>query len=101
MVGKTALIVAPLIVGLAVLALAFWGGRLFERIRRDVAASHISPQVHGELVDLVRDLLSPTDDLEQVVYLPPPVKERAQQLLARADANTRAIERAARRRAGY
>jgi len=100
-VGKTALILAPLIVGGALLAVSFWMGRLFERVRRDVAASHISPQLHGELVDLVRDLLNPGADLEQVAYLPPATKERAQQLLARAIANVQAVARAERRRAGY
>lgn len=99
--GKTALILAPLIVGGALLAVSFWLGRLFERVRRDVAASHISPQLHGELVDLARDLLDPGMDLAQAPYLPPALKERVQQLFARARANQQAIARAERRRAGY
>jgi hypothetical protein len=95
--GKTALIVAPIIVGGAALWLAFWLGRLFERARRRTAAAHISPELHGELVDLVRDVLSPGDTIDDVAYLPTPMRDRAKELLSRAEKNAIAVSRAQQR----
>ncbi len=98
--GKTALILAPIIVGAVVLWFTFWMGRFFERVRRDVQASHISPRVHADLVELVRDLLNPTD-LTDVPYLPPVLRQRAELTLKNANENAASVRRAERRRAGY
>lgn len=98
--GKTVLILAPIIVGLAVLWLAFWLGKLAQRIKTEIAAAHISPKVHHDLRELVRDLLHPSD-LADPPYLPAAVRQRAERVLKDADENKASADRAMRRRAGY
>jgi hypothetical protein len=99
-VGKTVLIVAPIIVGVAVLWLAFALGKVVQRVQTAVAASHISPGVHEDLREVVRALLSPTD-LSNPPYLPAALKQQAELALKNADDNAASVKRAERRRAGY
>lgn len=98
--GKTVIILAPLVVGGALLLLAFWMGQLLERVKKDVASARINPGLHDDLIELVRQILSP-GDLDQVAFLPEPVKTRAQELLDKADQHAANMRQAQRRRAGW
>jgi hypothetical protein len=95
--GKTALILAPLIVGCAALWLAYWLGLKVEQSRKRAASSVIDARLHTDLVELVRRILRPAD-LDQAAYLPPQVQQLAQRLLAEADANA---DRVRQRRHGF
>lgn len=97
--GKTALILAPLIVGVAMLWVMFWMGQLFERAKHRVAAGHIDVGLYAQLVDFVRGLVSPKD-LADPPYLPPDVRQEALKLSARAHENVRRVEQARLRRRG-
>lgn len=82
--GKTPLILAPLIVGGAMLVFAFWMGRIYERASKRYAGSFIDPKMHTDLLDLVKKILVPSS-VDQACYLPDPLKEQAEKLVARAD----------------
>jgi hypothetical protein len=94
------LLVAPLIVGGALLLLAFWMGRLLERVKKDTASARIDPRLHNDLIDLVRRILAPVD-LDHVAYLPEPERTRAQELIRRVGEHEANLRRAERRRTGY
>lgn len=98
--GKTALILAPIIVGGLFLFLAFWLGRWFERAGQRYAASFISPQLYQRLVQFVGCTLNPTD-LDAVPYLPPALKDEATELLELADKQASARSRHELRRRGF
>lgn len=100
MVGKTPLIVAPIVVGAAVLLLVFWLGRWWERSMRRYAASFIDPKTYTDLVELVRGMLAPAD-VEQACFLPDLVRGRAQDLVSRADQQHADRERFELRRRGF
>lgn len=91
MVGKTALILAPLVIGLALLLLAFLAGRFWERAGKRYAASFIDPDTHMGLMEVLRRILSPADP-NLACYVPDVVKDTAVKVLAIAD------EQAARRK---
>ncbi len=95
--GKTPLIVAPLIVLAAVLFGMFWAGRWWERVNQRYASRFISAKTHQGLVELVRRMLSPTD-IDQGCFLPEPVRVRAQQLVDDADRQDAARRREELRR---
>lgn len=99
-VGKTPLIVAPLIVAGLVLFLAFYAGRWWERTGRRWASSQLDPGIYRDLVAYVQGLLSPTD-FEDPPYLPGKLREEAVKLAARAADHDRKMMRAERRRRGY
>lgn len=101
MVGKTPLIVAPVIVALAVLALAFWFGRWWERSGRRYAASFIDPKTHTDLMEVLRRVLAPADSVDEVCLLPGPVRDRAEKVLATAHEQAAKRARAELRRRGY
>lgn len=82
--GKTPLILAPLIVGGAMLWFAFWMGKVFERASKRYIASYIDPKMHCELIDLLKKILVPSN-VDQACYLPEPLKQQAEKLVARAD----------------
>jgi hypothetical protein len=98
--GKTPLIVAPVIVALALLYLAFWLGKRWERTALRMKAEQISPKLYGDLVAFVRGLLNPTD-LSDPAYLPQAAKDKAAELVATADEHEAKRRRSERRRAGY
>lgn len=84
MVGKTPLVLAPIVVGLAILVMVFWAGRWWERSGKRYAAQFIDPTTHADLVELVRRILLPVD-VDHACFLPAPVKAQAEELLAQAD----------------
>lgn len=98
--GKTPLIVAPVIVAAALLYLALWFGRWWERAAARARAEDISPELYGDLVAFVRGLLNPTD-LTDVAYLPGPARARAEELVSVENERDARRRRAERRRAGY
>lgn len=100
MVGKTPLILAPIIVGGAFLFLAFWFGRWFERAGKRYEAQFIDPVLHQNLADFIARTLVPTD-VDQVAYLPPEMKQQAERLLGRAKEAKGKQVRYERRRRGY
>jgi hypothetical protein len=99
-VGKTPMVLAPILVLAAVLFLTFWLGRLFERAGRRYAAQFIDPKTHSDLVELVRRVLSPVD-ADQACFLPEKVQKRARELLGKADEQAEARRRAEFRRRGF
>jgi hypothetical protein len=100
LVGKTPLILAPLVVGLALLFLAFWFGRFWERSGKRYAAQFIDPDTHTSLMEIVRRILSPADP-ELGCYLPPAVKEQAEKVLATAHEQAARRARVELRRRGF
>lgn len=98
--GKTPLILAPIIVAAALLWLTFWLGRRLERAAIRVRAEQLDPKLHVDLTNLVRDLLHPVD-LNDVPYLPPAIKKRAADLVTEATRQEHARIRAERRRLGW
>ncbi len=96
-VGKTPYVLAPLIVGAAVLLLTFYCGRWFERARQKMSRSQVSLVVYFKLVEYLRGLLHPVS-LDDPVYLPDATKTRGFELLNEADGNLAAVRKAARRR---
>jgi len=101
LVGKTPLILAPLIVGLALLFVAFWAGRWWERAGRRYASSFIDPKTHGDLMETLRGILVPSTDVDQACFVPAGVKERADRVLATADEQAARRVREERRRRGW
>jgi hypothetical protein len=100
MVGKTPMVLAPIVVVAAVLFLAFLAGRWWERSMRRYASSFIDPKTHGDLIELVRRVLKSVD-VDQACYLPPPVHGEAEKLLAKADDQAVARQRYELRRRGF
>lgn len=98
--GKTPLILAPIILIVFALWLAVWTGRRLERAAMKLRAEHLDPQLHTDLANLVRDMLHPTD-LNDIPYLPPTLKQRAIELSAEATRQEKARDRAKRRRLGW
>lgn len=82
--GKTPLILAPIIVGGALLWLSWWLGMRWERVSKRYFGSFIDPKNHSDLVELVRQMLTPTS-LEEPAYLPEKIRERAVKLIADSD----------------
>jgi len=101
LVGKTPLILAPVIVCLAVLAAAFFAGRWWERAGRRYASSFIDPKTHGELMETLRGILTPPGDVDQACFVPAAVKERADRVLATADEQAARRKREELRRRGW
>jgi hypothetical protein len=95
------LILAPLIVGLAVLAFAFLAGRWWERAGRRYASSFIDPKTHTDLMEVLRRILSPAADVEEVCLLPGAVRERAEKVLATAHEQAARRARVELRRRGF
>ena len=96
--GKTPYVLAPIIVGAAVLLLTFYCGRWFERARQKLVRSQVSLVVYSRLTEYVRELLHPSS-LDDPVYLPDAVKTRGFELLEKADDNLEAVRKSAARRA--
>lgn len=100
MVGKTPLILAPLILGAALLCFTFWLGRIWERAGKRYAASFIDPATHGELMETVRQILQPVD-VDHACFLPASVQDKAVKVLARADEQAARRARVELRRRGF
>lgn len=82
--GKTALILAPLIVGAASMWLACWVGIQMGRRREAAMRQGISPRWAGDVVVLLRRLLvvpTGSTDPADFVVLPSEVHSAAQRLL--------------------
>jgi hypothetical protein len=101
LVGKTPLIVAPLLVGLAFLALAFVAGRFWERAGKRYASSFIDPKTHGDLMDALRRILTPPADVDQACFVPEVIKAPALRVLATADEQAAKRRREELRRRGW
>lgn len=98
--GKTPLIIAPIIVAAALLWFAFWLGRKFERVAIVHHGKNIIPKTHTDMIEVLRDLLHPPD-LNEVPYVPTALKERAMAAFAAANEQEQARIRAERRRLGW
>lgn len=99
MVGKTPLLLAPLIVGAAVLFAAFLAGRWSERAGKRRASSFIDPATHTDLMQVLHRILAPADP-DLACYLPEVVKDDAVKVLAVAEKQAENRRRAELRR-GY
>lgn len=86
--GRTALILAPIIVAGTALWLACWVGIRIGRAREAVARQGIDPRWAADMQQLLKDLLTPPKSdamAADFVVLPRPLKSRAQQLLSSSE----------------
>jgi hypothetical protein len=88
--GKTPLIVAPVIVALALLFLTFWLGKRFERLRKFADARGIDPDLYHEFERFARSVIQPPPSLESadVVVLPEATRKLGVDVLTRYDETT-------------
>lgn len=99
--GKTPLILAPIVVGAAVLFVVFLAGRWWERSMKRYASSFIDPATYTDLVELLRRILTPAADVDQACFLPDGIKDEAERLVTRADNQDTNRRRAELRRRGF
>jgi hypothetical protein len=86
--GKTWLILAPVIVAAAVIWGAVWVGIGIGRVREATARQGIDPQWAADVQRLLRELLLPPKSdamAADFVVLPRPLKSRTHQLLAASE----------------
>lgn len=88
--GKTAIILAQLILFGAVVWASVWIGSRMGRAREAAARQGIDPRWAGEVQQLLRDLLTPPKSdamASDFVVLPQKLKSRTHQLLAVSEQN--------------
>jgi hypothetical protein len=99
-VGKTAVVLAPIIVLGAGLVLCFWLGRRYERTSVAVRGTQLSAKLHGQMVEWIRQVLNPSD-LANPSFVPEDLRDSGTRLVAQADENMAKVRREDLRRRGF